>query len=104
MELVVSTLKSLDEFYCYNYSAGGEIVVGVLDSLRICLDRLLLTCSAEVHVLTDLTHELMKHCESQRAPFTATVGEPCCALFPGKSKFTEIKLTYIYWFLCHYFT
>ncbi|XP_056626463.1 tudor domain-containing protein 1 isoform X2 [Triplophysa dalaica] len=59
VEMVVSTLKSLDEFYCYNYSAG------------------------EVHVLTDLTRELMKHCESQRASFSPTVGEPCCALFPG---------------------
>lgn len=59
VELVVSTLKSLDEFFCYNYSAG------------------------EVHILTDLTRELMKHCESQRDPFTPTVGEPCCALFPG---------------------
>ncbi|KAI7797155.1 tudor domain-containing protein 1 [Triplophysa rosa] len=59
VELVVSTLKRLDEFYCYNYSAG------------------------DVHVLTDLNRELMKHCESQRAPFTPNVGEPCCALFPG---------------------
>ncbi|XP_055032396.2 tudor domain-containing protein 1 [Misgurnus anguillicaudatus] len=59
VELVVTTLKSLDEFYCYNYS------------------------SADVHSLTELTPELMKHCESQRAPFTPTVKEPCCALFSG---------------------
>ncbi|XP_051958627.1 tudor domain-containing protein 1-like [Xyrauchen texanus] len=59
VELVISTLKSLDEFYCYNYSAADE------------------------QSLTELSYELMKHCESEKAPFTPTVGEPCCALFTG---------------------
>ncbi|XP_051769791.1 tudor domain-containing protein 1 isoform X3 [Ctenopharyngodon idella] len=61
VELVISTLKSLDEFYCYNYS---------IDS----------------HVLTELSYELKKHCELDRAPFTPTVGEPCCALFTGDAQ------------------
>ncbi|XP_058650090.1 tudor domain-containing protein 1 isoform X2 [Onychostoma macrolepis] len=59
VELVISSLKSLDEFYCYNYS------------------------KADSHILTELSYELMKHCESERASFTPTVGEPCCALFTG---------------------
>uniref|UniRef100_A0A673N8Y7 Tudor domain-containing protein 1 n=1 Tax=Sinocyclocheilus rhinocerous TaxID=307959 RepID=A0A673N8Y7_9TELE len=59
VELVISSLKSLDEFYCYNYS------------------------KADAHILTELSYELMKHCESERASFTLTVGEPCCALFTG---------------------
>ncbi|KTG04554.1 hypothetical protein cypCar_00000690 [Cyprinus carpio] len=59
VELVISSLKSLDEFYCYNYS------------------------KADAHILTELSYELMKHCESERASFTPTVGEPCCALFTG---------------------
>ncbi|XP_043108998.1 tudor domain-containing protein 1 isoform X2 [Puntigrus tetrazona] len=59
VELVISSLKSLDEFYCYNYSKAGA------------------------HILTELSYELMKHCESERASFTPTVGEPCCALFTG---------------------
>ncbi|XP_051530628.1 tudor domain-containing protein 1-like [Myxocyprinus asiaticus] len=59
VELVISTLKSLGEFYCYNYSG------------------------ADVHSLTELSFEIMKYCESEKAPFTPTVGEPCCALFTG---------------------
>ncbi|XP_051523299.1 tudor domain-containing protein 1-like [Myxocyprinus asiaticus] len=59
VELVISILKSLDEFYCYNYSAADE------------------------QSLTELSYELMKHCVSEKAPFTPTVGEPCCALFTG---------------------
>uniref|UniRef100_A0A8C0XYI9 Tudor domain containing 1 n=1 Tax=Cyprinus carpio carpio TaxID=630221 RepID=A0A8C0XYI9_CYPCA len=57
VELIISSLKSLDEFYCYNYS------------------------KADAHILTELSYELMKHCELERASFTPTVGEPCCALF-----------------------
>ncbi|XP_026132229.1 tudor domain-containing protein 1-like isoform X1 [Carassius auratus] len=59
VELVISSLKSLDEFYCYNYS------------------------KADAHILTELSYELMKHCELERGSFTPTVGEPCCALFTG---------------------
>uniref|UniRef100_A0A671MIR4 Tudor domain-containing protein 1-like n=1 Tax=Sinocyclocheilus anshuiensis TaxID=1608454 RepID=A0A671MIR4_9TELE len=60
--LVISSLKSLDEFYCYNYS------------------------KADAHILTELSYELMKHCELERASFTPTVGEPCCALFTGDAR------------------
>uniref|UniRef100_A0A673IGC1 Tudor domain-containing protein 1 n=1 Tax=Sinocyclocheilus rhinocerous TaxID=307959 RepID=A0A673IGC1_9TELE len=62
VELVISSLKSLDEFYCYNYS------------------------KADAHILTELSYELMKHCELERASFTPTVGEPCCALFTGDAR------------------
>lgn len=62
VELVISMLKSLDEFYCYNYSKTDE------------------------HTLTEMSFELMKHCESERAPFTPVVGEPCCALFTGDAR------------------
>uniref|UniRef100_A0A8C2EYZ9 Tudor domain containing 1 n=1 Tax=Cyprinus carpio TaxID=7962 RepID=A0A8C2EYZ9_CYPCA len=62
VELIISSLKSLDEFYCYNYS------------------------KADAHILTELSYELMKHCELERASFTPTVGEPCCALFTGDAR------------------
>uniref|UniRef100_A0A8C2A723 Tudor domain-containing protein 1 n=1 Tax=Cyprinus carpio TaxID=7962 RepID=A0A8C2A723_CYPCA len=42
-----------------------------------------LLCLADANILTELSYELMKHCESERASFTPTVGEPCCALFTG---------------------
>uniref|UniRef100_A0A8C1UUE8 Tudor domain containing 1 n=1 Tax=Cyprinus carpio TaxID=7962 RepID=A0A8C1UUE8_CYPCA len=62
VELIISSLKSLDEFYCYNYS------------------------KADAHILTELSYELMKHCELARASFAPTVGEPCCALFTGDAR------------------
>jgi len=33
VELVISTLKSLDEFYCYNYSSGATVISFVLSTL-----------------------------------------------------------------------
>ncbi|XP_052467605.1 tudor domain-containing protein 1 isoform X3 [Carassius gibelio] len=62
VELVISSLKSIDEFYCYNYS------------------------KADAHILTELSYELMKHCELERSSFTPTVGKPCCALFTGDAR------------------
>ncbi|XP_067286444.1 tudor domain-containing protein 1 [Pseudorasbora parva] len=61
VELVISTLKNLEEFYCYIYRSDS-------------------------HILAELSYELKRHCELDRAPFTPTVGEPCCALFTGDAQ------------------
>ncbi|KAI4872808.1 hypothetical protein NFI96_016135 [Prochilodus magdalenae] len=60
--LVVSVLENPGEFYCYNYKAK------------------------DMQTLAELSSHLMKHCESQKAPFSPVVGEPCCALFSGDGR------------------
>lgn len=41
-------------------------------------------CVPEYHRLVELGSELKQHCEGEASPCQATVGQPCCALFPGE--------------------
>uniref|UniRef100_A0A8B9K8U9 Tudor domain containing 1 n=1 Tax=Astyanax mexicanus TaxID=7994 RepID=A0A8B9K8U9_ASTMX len=60
--LVISVLENPGEFYCYNYSTEG------------------------LQTLAELSSVLMKHCDTERTPFSPAVGEPCCALFSGDGR------------------
>ncbi|TRY85445.1 hypothetical protein DNTS_016109 [Danionella cerebrum] len=62
VSLVISSMKSLDEFYCHFYRKADE------------------------HLLTELSVELTKHCEEERALTSPNVGQPCCALFTGDAQ------------------
>ncbi|XP_024865763.1 tudor domain-containing protein 1 isoform X1 [Kryptolebias marmoratus] len=42
-----------------------------------------LTSSTEHQKLTELKAQLKQHCDVNTSPFVPTLGEPCCAVFPG---------------------
>ncbi|XP_064177328.1 tudor domain-containing protein 1 isoform X4 [Anguilla rostrata] len=59
VELAISMVENPGEFYCHHYNAK------------------------DIHALKELSGQVLEHCRSQGAPFMPTVGEPCCAVFPG---------------------
>ncbi|KAG5855146.1 hypothetical protein ANANG_G00045880 [Anguilla anguilla] len=59
VELAISMVENPGEFYCHHYNAK------------------------DIHALKELSRQVLEHCRSQGAPFMPTVGEPCCAVFPG---------------------
>uniref|UniRef100_A0A8C9SN33 Tudor domain containing 1 n=1 Tax=Scleropages formosus TaxID=113540 RepID=A0A8C9SN33_SCLFO len=59
LKLVVSMVKSPEEFYCRHGN------------------------TKDVYALAELSAALVQHCQSDDTAFAATVGQPCCALLPG---------------------
>ncbi|KAL4613012.1 tudor domain-containing protein 1 isoform X1 [Arapaima gigas] len=59
LKLVVSVIRSPGEFYCRHSNAK------------------------DVCALVELSAALVQHCKKNSASFVPSVGQPCCALFPG---------------------
>uniref|UniRef100_A0A671KJ77 Tudor domain-containing protein 1-like n=1 Tax=Sinocyclocheilus anshuiensis TaxID=1608454 RepID=A0A671KJ77_9TELE len=66
------------EWTCAELPFDGQKVELVISAFSI-----IFFCFMGLITYVFLSYELMKHCESERASFTPTVGEPCCALFTG---------------------